>query len=107
VGSDAARFLEDMCPASVVRKSIRLRQPFTAPCSRLCSAASEQILKACPTAERDHCSQSVPFLKHCRTQALVHLDETPFFVGWILLFDIPRFQQSLHLPPGISRSIDF
>ena len=49
-GPDVARFLEDMWPASVVRKSIRLRQTFTASTSVCCNSCTESSMKdaGCP-----------------------------------------------------------
>ena len=49
-GPDVARFLEDMWPASVVRKSIRLRQIFTASTSVGCNSCTESTMKdaGCP-----------------------------------------------------------
>ena len=44
-GPDVARFLEDMWPASVVRKSIRLRQIFTASTSVGCNSCTESTMK--------------------------------------------------------------
>ena len=46
-------------------------------------------------------SLSTAARKRCCTSTALR-----FFVGWVLLFDIPRFQETLQLSPGISRSIE-